>query len=117
MGRSAYLCRRCQTPIGCLTPLFGSSPLVSDTHRVSDTAVRLCPKERIAPPVAHSQAHEMGRKLRETEAGIYHVAARAQVGELLFRDEHDYLRFETEVERIVSPECVCIAACAIDTHY
>jgi len=59
----------------------------------------------------------MGRKLRETWAGIYHVAARAQVGEALFRDEHDFLRFETEVERIVSPECVCIAACAIDTHY
>jgi putative transposase len=59
----------------------------------------------------------MGRKLRQTQAGIYHVAARAQVGELLFRDEHDYLRFETEVERIVCPGCVCVAACAIDTHY
>jgi len=59
----------------------------------------------------------MGRKLRQTEAGIYHVAARAQVGELLFRDEHDYLRFETELERILSPACTCIAACAIDTHY
>jgi hypothetical protein len=59
----------------------------------------------------------MGRKLRETGAGIYHVAARAAVGALLFRDEHDYLRFEAEAERIGSSGCVCIAACAIDTHY
>lgn len=59
----------------------------------------------------------MGRKLRETSAGMYHVAARAQVGERLFRDDHDFLRFEGEVKRIVSPECVCVAACAIDTHY
>lgn len=59
----------------------------------------------------------MPRKPRETRAGIYHVAARAPEGERLFRDEHDYLRFEAELERILSTECRCIAACALDTHY
>ncbi len=59
----------------------------------------------------------MARKLRTTAAGIYHVSARAPVGELLFRDDHDFLRFETEVERIVSPRCVCIEACVLNTHY
>lgn len=59
----------------------------------------------------------MARKLRTTSAGIYHVSARAPIGELLFRDEHDFLRFETEVERVLSEQCVCIAACVLNTHY
>ena len=59
----------------------------------------------------------MPRRPRETRAGVYHVTTRAADGERLFRDDHDYLRFETEVERILSPECTCIAACALGTHY
>jgi hypothetical protein len=59
----------------------------------------------------------MARKLRRTTEGIYHVTARAPVGELLFRDAHDFLRFEAEVQRVVSPSCVCIGACTLHTHY
>ena len=58
----------------------------------------------------------MPRKPRETAAGIYHVAARAAKNEALFRDDQDFFRFEMEVERIVSPECICIGACALNTH-
>jgi REP element-mobilizing transposase RayT len=35
---------------------------------------------------------------------------------LLFRDEHDFLRFESEVERITDI-CTCVAACVLQTHY
>jgi REP element-mobilizing transposase RayT len=59
----------------------------------------------------------MARKPRDTSAGIYHVFARSPAGELLFRDEHDFLRFEAELERIVSDECICVGACALHTHY
>jgi hypothetical protein len=52
-----------------------------------------------------------------TSAGIYHVSARAPVGEELFRDEADFVRFETELRRVVSDECVCVAACVLNTHY
>jgi REP element-mobilizing transposase RayT len=45
------------------------------------------------------------------------VTTRAADGTWLFRDDHDYLRFETEVERILSPDCTCVAACALGTHY
>jgi REP element-mobilizing transposase RayT len=57
------------------------------------------------------------RKPRDTSAGIYHVFTRAPANELLFRDEHDFLRFESEVERIVCEQCICIAACVLHTHY
>jgi REP element-mobilizing transposase RayT len=57
------------------------------------------------------------RKPRDTAEGIYHVAARAAVDEALFRDDRDFFSFELEVERIVSPECTLIGACALDTHY
>ena len=59
----------------------------------------------------------MARKPRDTSAGLYHVFTRAQANELLFRDDHDFLRFETELERTVCEQCVCIAACALHTHY
>ncbi len=59
----------------------------------------------------------MPRKPRDNAAGIFHVATRAAVSEQLFRDSQDFFRFETEVERIVSPECTCIGACALHTHY
>ena len=59
----------------------------------------------------------MPRRPRETSEGIYHVATRAAVGEELFRDDRDFFCFETEVERIVSPECTLIGACALNTHY
>jgi len=59
----------------------------------------------------------MPRKLRGPTEGIYHVCARAAQGERLFRDEHDFLRFEIELERVLSPECTCIAACTLHTHY
>ena len=48
---------------------------------------------------------------------MYHVAARAPEGELLFLDDHDFARFESGVERILSPDCTCVAACALNTHY
>ena len=59
----------------------------------------------------------MARKLRGPTEGVYHVAAHATVGEELFRDDHDFLRFEQELERVLSPTCTCIAACALNTHY
>ncbi len=60
----------------------------------------------------------MPRKPRPTAAGLYHVAARATAGERLFRDEHDFLRFRTELEHAVAREdCTCIAFCALATHY
>ena len=48
---------------------------------------------------------------------MYHVAARAPEGERLFLDDHDFSRFESELERILSPDCTCVAACALNTHY
>jgi putative transposase len=59
----------------------------------------------------------MPRKPRQQGEGVYHVAARAPEGQRLFRDEHDFSRFESEVERILSPDCTCVAACALHTHY
>ena len=59
----------------------------------------------------------MPRKPRETAAGIYHVFARAARDERLFRDDHDFARFEAEVGRIVCDECACVAACVLHTHY
>jgi REP-associated tyrosine transposase len=60
----------------------------------------------------------MPRKPRPTAAGVYHVAARASAGERLFRDEHDYLRFETELAAALAAwSCRCIGACALSTHY
>jgi REP-associated tyrosine transposase len=48
---------------------------------------------------------------------VYHIAARAPEGERLFLDDHDFSRFESELERILSPDCTCVAACALNTHY
>ena len=60
----------------------------------------------------------MARRLRSTEAGFYHVASRAPAGEELFRDEHDYLRFEMALGQVVDKGGVrCLAACALTTHY
>jgi len=61
----------------------------------------------------------MARKLRATHAGIHHVFARSQVDDPLFRDDHDHLRFETELRTICAHEIAltCIAACTIGTHY
>jgi len=60
----------------------------------------------------------MPRAPRQTAAGIYHVATRAQVGEQLFRDTADFIRFETELGRALDVEATrCIAACAMTTHY
>jgi REP-associated tyrosine transposase len=59
----------------------------------------------------------MPRKPRRTDAGVYHVTARAVPGHRLFGDDHDFLRFESELRRIVTPECTCVAACALNTHY
>ena len=61
----------------------------------------------------------MARKLRATHAGIHHVFARSQVDDPLFRDDHDHLRFETELRTICAHEVAltCIAACTIGTHY
>ena len=61
----------------------------------------------------------MARKLRATHAGIHHVFARSQVEDPLFRDDHDHLRFETELRTICAHEVAltCIAACTIGTHY
>jgi hypothetical protein len=59
----------------------------------------------------------MPRKPREQGPGVYHVAARAPQGQQLFLDEQDFRRFESEVERILSPDCTCVGACALNTHY
>lgn len=59
----------------------------------------------------------MSRKLRGPTEGLYHVAARAAEGETLFRDEHDFLRFETELERVLSSALTCVGVCALNTHY
>jgi REP element-mobilizing transposase RayT len=48
---------------------------------------------------------------------VYHVAARAPEGERLFLDDQDFARFESTLERILSPDCTCVAACALNTHY
>lgn len=92
MGRSAYLPG--SDPSGGLTPLF-----------------RRRPQERIAASTCTSHACVMPRKLRGPTEGLYHVAARAAEGETLFRDEHDFLRFETELERVLSPAYTCVGAC------
>ena len=54
----------------------------------------------------------MARKLRATHAGIHHVFARSQVDDPLFRDDHDHIRFETELRTICAHEVAltCIAA-------
>jgi REP element-mobilizing transposase RayT len=40
------------------------------------------------------------------------------VGERLFRDEHDLLRFEMEAQKLGEQgDCICIAACTLTTHY
>jgi REP element-mobilizing transposase RayT len=60
----------------------------------------------------------MGRSPRPTAAGFYHVAARAQVNDQLFRDESDYLRFEQELQTIAKDSAFrCLAACVMTTHY
>jgi putative transposase len=60
----------------------------------------------------------MGRPPRPTAAGLYHVAARAQGDERLFRDPADYLRFEQELEAIARDSALrCLAACLLTTHY
>jgi putative transposase len=60
----------------------------------------------------------MPRKARPTAAGLYHVAARSQRDDKLFRDDADYLRFESEMRLIVGAGTWrCISACALPTHY
>ena len=60
----------------------------------------------------------MPRNDRPTAAGLYHVAARSQRDDALFRDDADFLRFESEVRPIVAAgtwRCICV--CAVTTHY
>jgi putative transposase len=60
----------------------------------------------------------MPRANRPTAAGIYHVSTRAQRDDELFRDEADFLRFESELRLLVERAIWrCIAACALTTHY
>lgn len=60
----------------------------------------------------------MGREPRPSAAGFYHVAARAQARDELFRDATDYLRFEAELRLLVSEgACRLLAACVLTTHY
>jgi REP element-mobilizing transposase RayT len=60
----------------------------------------------------------MGRPTRPTAAGFYHVAARAQANEELFRDESDYLRFEQELQSVAQDSAFrCLAVCLMTTHY
>jgi REP element-mobilizing transposase RayT len=56
----------------------------------------------------------MPRRERPTAAGFYHVAARSQRDDELFRDTADVLRFESELRQIVA---TCIAVCVLPTHY
>ena len=59
----------------------------------------------------------MPRKDRPTAAGIYHVSTQAQRDEELFRDDADFLRFESEVRLLVeSGVRTCIAACVLTTQ-
>lgn len=67
---------------------------------------------------ALAMVHAVARRLRITQAGFYHVAARAPEGEKLFADEVDYVRFETELRRVVAEgDFRCLAVCALTTHY
>jgi putative transposase len=60
----------------------------------------------------------MPRANRPTAAGIYHVSTRAQRDDELFRDDTDFLRFESEVRLLVERRhWRCIAACTLTTHY
>jgi len=60
----------------------------------------------------------MPRNDRPTAAGLYHIAARSQRDDELFRDDADYIRFESEVRLIVvAGTWRCIAVCAVTTHY
>jgi REP element-mobilizing transposase RayT len=60
----------------------------------------------------------MGRPKRPTAAGFYHVAARGQADERLFRDESDYLRFESELRAVAKDTALrCLGVCVLSTHY
>jgi putative transposase len=60
----------------------------------------------------------MPRRNRPTAAGIYHASTRAQRDDELFRDDADFVRFESEVRLLVETGTLtCIAACALTTHY
>jgi len=82
------------------------------------SGARRSPKEPLAGFPDDGDRLGVGRKPRPDAAGLYHVAARAQAGEQLFRDEADYLRFELELQTVVTDSPVrCLAACAMTTHY
>jgi putative transposase len=49
---------------------------------------------------------------------MYHIAARSQRDDPLFRDAADYLRFESELQQVVAlASWLCIAVCLMPTHY
>jgi REP element-mobilizing transposase RayT len=60
----------------------------------------------------------MGNELRQTAAGIYHLATRSSTPDFLFRDSADRVSLIGQLERItLDTDWTCVAACLMGTHY
>jgi putative transposase len=60
----------------------------------------------------------MGNALRQTAAGVYHLATRSSTPDLMFRDAVDRLMLIGQIERVtLDTDWTCIAACVMGTHY
>jgi putative transposase len=60
----------------------------------------------------------MGNALRQTAAGVYHLATRSSTPDLLFRDAADRLSLIGQLERVtLDTDWTCVAACLMGTHY
>ena len=60
----------------------------------------------------------MGNALRQTAAGVYHLATRSSTPDFLFRDAADRLCLIGQLERVtLDTDWTCVAACLMGTHY
>ena len=60
----------------------------------------------------------MGNALRQTAAGVYHLATRSSTPDFLFRDAADRLSLIGQLERVtLDTDWTCVAACLMGTHY
>ena len=60
----------------------------------------------------------MGNALRQTAAGVYHLATRSSTPDFLFRDGADRLSLIGQLERVtLDTDWTCVAACLMGTHY
>jgi len=60
----------------------------------------------------------MGNALRQTAAGVYHLATRSSTPDFLFRDTADRLSLIGQLERVtLDTDWTCVAACLMGTHY